>query len=57
MTFSEYARAKGGILQALVGIGKLRVSPPCMVGPPKVPVALRVSAILQGVTPIKVSGV
>src|SRR3974390_3447878 len=38
------------MLHALCGILKVRVDPPASCGPPKAPVALRVSAIRQGVT-------
>src|SRR5438270_3688047 len=57
VTFRANAAAFAGIPQGLAGIGKARLVPPAMVGPPKVPAAFRVSTTRQGVTEIKFSGV
>ena len=57
VTFKTNAAAFAGIPQALAGIGKARLVPPAMVGPPNVPTAFRVSTTRQGVTEIKLSGV
>src|SRR4030095_15788801 len=49
---NEYACAIEGIVQfELVGIGNVRVPPPIMAGPPKVPLALRVSTTRHCVIP------
>src|SRR5476651_1399242 len=48
--FTEYAWAVAGIPQGLESTGKFRATPGPRVGPPKGPVALRVSATRQGVT-------
>ena len=42
-----------GMPHALCGIGKDRLVPPAITGPPNVPSALRVSATRQGVTGTK----
>ena len=57
VTFRAKAAAFAGIPQALAGIGKARLVPPAMLGPPRVPPAFRVSTTRQGVTEIKLSGV
>ena len=57
VTFREYACAELGMLQRLCGIANVRVAPPAMVGPPKGPAALRVSATRHGVTAMKCNGV
>ena len=41
------------MLQPLCGMGKLRLLPPMIEGPPKGPIPLRVSATRQGVTGTK----
>ena len=50
VTFTEYAAAVEGMLQALAGIANERVSRGPIFGPPKEPASLRVSATLHGVT-------
>jgi hypothetical protein len=57
VTFRANAAAFAGIPQGLAGIGKARLVPPAMFGPPKVPAAFRVSTTRQGVTEIKSWGV
>jgi hypothetical protein len=49
----EYAAAPDGMPHALLGMTKSRDVPPVMAGPPKGPLAFRVSAIRQGVTGTK----
>src|ERR1035441_6259705 len=55
-TFSEYAAAVEGMLQALSGMAKSREVWPCRAGPPNGPGARRVSATRQGVTGTNCSG-
>ena len=50
MTLREYAWAVTGMLQALRGMVNERTEAAAIVGPPKGPAALRVSATRQGVT-------
>ena len=48
--FSEYANAVPGIPQMLCGTGTVRVDPADIIGPPNIPVALRVSMTRHGET-------
>src|ERR1039457_3700685 len=53
VTLREYARALAGMPQPLAGMLKSRVVAAAKLGPPKGPVALRVSAIRHSVTATK----
>src|SRR5580698_194619 len=53
---SEYAAASAGMLQAPCGIGKLRSTPPCSMGPPNCPLGLRVSTTRHGGAATNCSG-
>src|SRR5450631_1447689 len=49
VTLNEYAAAVAGTPHGLDWMGKLRLPPPGIAGPPNVPLALRVSKTRQGV--------